>query len=290
VGAYQGSGYVSAVVLSGHHAYVTEGLEATTGNRSRFSIIDASDPASPDLEGQMELEGEAGELAVSGNLVCMVANGSLHLIDVRDAASPNRLGTYEDDQLSGVAAVTISGNYAWLAGVGGDLWSIEISNPASPRPVGHYASGALAIGWFRVGSGVAVSGRYAYVTEGLAGLHVIDVSDPANPRRVGANSSFNATGLTVYDGKVYVAGLGRGLDILTSFQPLPRLTPGSGLDPAGYRFQFYADPGQAVRIQRSRDLTTWQDWRTVTGTGRPQPLVDESASRTPAQFYRATAP
>jgi hypothetical protein len=183
----------------------------------------------------------------------------------------------------------MSGNHAWLAGPAGDFWSIDISDPASPRLVGHYASGARAIGWFTVGTSVAISGGYAYVTEGLAGLHVIDVSDPVNPRRVGANSAFNASAVTIHGGNVYVASEA-GLNILNTYQPVPRLALLSGLDAVGYHFQFHADPGQAARLQRSRDLTTWEDWRTITGTGRPQPLVDESARGMPMQFYRATSP
>jgi hypothetical protein len=134
--------------------------------------------------------------------------------------------------------------------------------------------------------GLAVSGRYAYMTDSSTGLHVIDLSDPANLRRVGGNGAFAAAAVAIDNGNVYVTAQESGLVILDSYHLVPEIRPILPED-SHFHLSLLAEDGQAVRLQRSTDLRTWQDWRTITGTGSFQPLVDVSASGMPMQFYRA---
>jgi len=285
VSAYETSAWASAVAVSEHHALVTEGWHVENGSRGRLSVIDIADFASPKRVGAYEMPGWASALAVSGNLAFVAASETgLHIIDVNDPTQPRRVGG--DETLGWVRDLAVSGDRAYVVTPGAaGLWVIDISNPADLRRMGRYTSPAYASL-----SDLAISGRYAYLTDWRAGLQVIDVSDPANPRRVGGNGAFDAaTPIAIHGGSIYVASQD-GLTVLNTYQPIPRLAPLGQLDGARFHLSLRADSGQAVRLQRSVDLMTWEEWRTITGTGDPQPLVDESVGAIPARFYRAIAP
>jgi hypothetical protein len=72
--------------------------------------------------------------------------------------------------------------------------------------------------------------------------------------------------------------------------PPPRLHGPLEPDGAGFHFLLQAELGQAVRLQWSRDLATWADWREATGTGTAQQVVDENSVLEPIRFYRAILP
>ncbi|MHC1766465.1 MAG: hypothetical protein AB9869_19545 [Verrucomicrobiia bacterium] len=128
------------------------------------------------------------------------------------------------------------------------------------------------------------------MTDSVAGLHVIDRSDPTNLRRVGGNGSLGAARVAVDSDMVYVIGQDSGLVVLNSYHLAPDIAPGIRMVDSQLHFSLRADVGQAVRVQRSRDLATWEDWRTFAGTGSFQSLTDVSASGTRMLFYRATTP
>jgi hypothetical protein len=133
---------------------------------------------------------------------------------------------------------------------------------------------------------VAISGHYAYVADASYGLHVIDVGDPANPRRVGGNSAFAASVLFVDGNRVYVAAGEDGLIILNTYQPPPRIES-TVFDDDGFHLVFRGEAGRTIRLQRSLDLRTWEDWVILTATGDSQAVADPIAGSHPCQFYRA---
>jgi hypothetical protein len=179
--------------------------------------------------------------------------------------------------------VVVSGHYAYVANGDAGLQVIDVSNPASPQPVGGYDSG----GWSA--SGVAVSGHYAYVAD-FTGLHVIDVSDPAQPRRVGGNSAFNAFDVTIAGNKVFVTAGAEGLMILDLFRVPVRLEPVSPQQPGTLRFLLRGEAGLSVRVQRSSNLRDWEDWQPVTLGAAPSELSEPDAGGIPHRFYRAVYP
>lgn len=58
----------------------------------------------------------------------------------------------------------------------------------------------------------------------------------------------------------------------------------------GFRFSIRGHAGLRVRIQRSADLTTWEDWLIITMDNSPVELADPSVGSRPRQFYRAVSP
>ena len=85
---------------------------------------------------------------------------------------PKIVGSYNT---TGYAqAVTVSGNYAYVADGPWGLQIIDVSNVTNPTFVGSYSTPGQA-------SGVTISGNYAYVGDGYRGLQIIDVSNVANP-------------------------------------------------------------------------------------------------------------
>ena len=70
----------------------------------------------------------------------------------------------------------------------------------------------------------------------------------------------------------------------------PHLRASLGPDAPGAHLSFWANAGQAVHLQRSTDLKTWLDWKTVAASGAWQEVVDEDAVSRASQFYRAVIP
>jgi hypothetical protein len=91
----------------------------------------------------------------------------------------------------------------------------------------------------------------------------------------------------VLDGEMAYVLAGRdGLMILDRYQPPLRFEPGTALDAAGFHVLFRGEEHQTIRLQRSRDLKTWEDWVIIPGTGSSQEVVDPSAGSLSSQFYR----
>lgn len=99
------------------------------------------------------------------------------------------VGSWPGFRRGEASSVTISDNYAYIAGGETGLHVLDVSNPADPRRVGGYDTGA----W-----DVAVVGHYAYIAGGRwdgddfsaawiyrDALSIVDITDPARPQRVG---------------------------------------------------------------------------------------------------------
>ena len=67
----------------------------------------------------------------------------------------------------------------------------------------------------------------------------------------------------------------------------PQLSQSLWRDADGWHLSLQAEATQTVRLQRSTDLVTWTDWKTVTATGTSQDVLDDDAAPPGAQFYRA---
>lgn len=115
------------------------------------------------------------------------------------------------------------------------------------------------------------------------------MNDPTRPVRVGGNSSIPAPGDSVlsYGDRVVVAGE-RSLTLLNAFLPvrLDLMVP----PPENAHLSLTGPPDWPVRVQRSADLTTWQDWLVVTLGNAPLELADPVAATQPRRFYRAVVP
>lgn len=121
--------------------------------------------------------------------------------------------------LTGVTAITLAGNYAYLTSDRG-LSVVNVADPIRPRLAAQVGAPDL-----RAPRHVAVQFRYAFVTDG-DGLKVIDVTEPEKPRPVaGAAIALpQAGGIYLARTYAYVAAGSAGLAIIDIERPeRPRL-------------------------------------------------------------------
>jgi uncharacterized repeat protein (TIGR02543 family) len=113
-------------------------------------------------------------------------------------------------------SAAVQGNYAYI-GEGSSFVVADISNPASPSPVGRLAMPGMM-------QDVAISGQYAFAADNDAGLQVVDVSTPSVPKLVGFYSTPGiAEGVALSGTNVFVVdGTGSFLvfDITTPKSPV----------------------------------------------------------------------
>jgi hypothetical protein len=95
--------------------------------------------------------------------------------------------------------------------------------------------------------------------------------------------------VAVHGDTICVAARWYGLRVLERSRLLPRFEP-PWFGAAGLQLSLQREAGQTIRLQRSRDLKTWEDWVILTGPGTSEGVVDPAASFHPFQFYRAVAP
>ncbi len=175
---------VSAITVSGGYAYIGDG-------RSGLSIVDISDPASPELIGTYAsiYDTPAYSVVVSGQYAYVTNQfpGNLQIIDISDPSTPTLAANYDVSGQGNADGIAISGNYAYIAA--GSLIILDISGP-SPQLVGVYnENGIYALD-------VAVSGNYAYVADAYKGLTILNVADPSSPVLAGSYVTENGIGYT----------------------------------------------------------------------------------------------
>lgn len=83
-------------------------------------------------------------------------------------------------------------------------------------------------------------------------------------------------------------GVGRNDMGAYEFNPY-RFGPVLRPDSTGFSFTVRGEPGKSVRIERSRDLVTWEHVATVPILATGQTLIDPAAAAEAFLFYRAAA-
>lgn len=102
----------------------------------------------------------------------------------------------------------VSGDYAYIAGGGGGLYIVDISNPNSPWIVSSADTPGYAYD-------VRVTGNTAFVADGSAGLQIIDVTDPEAPANIGSiDTPGDAQDVVVSGTNAFTAGGSIGLQIV----------------------------------------------------------------------------
>lgn len=131
-----------------------------------------------------------GRVAVAmGRAYCVAANGTLTIIDIRDAAAPRRIGVVTNVPSE---SLVVSGNLMWvttrevLPGPGSTprpvaMRAYDVSG-ASPSFLGEYRSGLRGQGQL---TRLAVNGSHGLLALGHD-LQLVDLADPSQPRLAGA--------------------------------------------------------------------------------------------------------
>jgi hypothetical protein len=167
-----------------------------------LTIMDVSNAAAPVFVGASNVPFNGRDVAVSysaGRAVVIGTTSSgmaaFWVIDVSVPTQPLMLGYWQASVSPGAGgpsfssvAVDASGSVAVLGlGGGSQLWTVSLSNPSTPTPVGSLTTSGFV-------AGIAVTGTLgsgqvlAYVANGLSGLAIVDVSTPSNPVLVGTKS------------------------------------------------------------------------------------------------------
>ncbi|MFC1948841.1 LVIVD repeat-containing protein [Chloroflexota bacterium] len=173
---------------------------------------------SPQVVGEWKSEevisgGTIGEIDGKEYLFLMTFPGSipskpvLHILDLRDPAVPVEVATLEApiSVLFPVGRLRLSGTVLYVPIGGsevGGLWSVDVSDPASPREISLLNAGFPAIS-------LALSGEVACIQGFPSRVFLfVDVSDPANPRQVGEEFRLSREqgSMFVHSGKMEVSG------------------------------------------------------------------------------------
>ncbi len=170
--AYHSPGEAWDVAVSGDAAFL--------GDRNNgFYALDVATPATPTITGfYAQGWGSIGEIdmAATGPHLFVADHANVYVYDVSDPASPAEVSLY--GALTEPMALSLAGDYAYVADGAGGLQVLDVSNPAALSPVGALDTGGSV-------SNVLVSGGYAYLADSAKGLLIVDVSDPASPAEVG---------------------------------------------------------------------------------------------------------
>ena len=194
VGEHDFADSVLGLVMEGEFVFVANGHEG-------FQRLDVSSPSEPVVTGMSATRGQAVGVAVSG-AHAFVADNSIGFDVVRTTGEVTPVGEYLADGFPrGIGA---AGDFVFLADQPAGLIVIDVTQPASPTPVGQLAlSGARARvivpqvttgsvappivcvtagAWSQVGGDVLfVEASRMSGSEGGSYLQVVDVSDPTAP-------------------------------------------------------------------------------------------------------------
>ncbi|GGA04626.1 hypothetical protein CYANOKiyG1_16940 [Okeania sp. KiyG1] len=215
------TGIIASLPLQGNaKAVVVEGSTTDTGNQTAYvatgshglALVDASQFNNPVVMGQIDLEGDATDVAVDPNLqIAAVAsnNGGLHLIDVSDPMQPNlqqtiNINTNKVEVANGIAYAT----------VGNSLWGIDLLTGQTLETTSLPGNGTV--------TDIAKEGSKLYTfTNGSDTLSVIDIDGSATILgQLKVNIASREVGITAGNGVAYLAGSGlRTVDVSNPAKP-----------------------------------------------------------------------
>lgn len=200
---YNAAGLANNVTVEGKYAYVVQGADGPAGTEwGRLSVVDVSTPTAPSLVGFYKPEVIATSVVVIGKIA------------------------YLTDGQCEFGIVTCWGN----------LYILDVSDPASPIRVGVYnlsvqSESPMNRSWFA--SEVAVRGNYAYITGGPyysnpgeeCGIRVVDISKAISPTVVGImrceeeDATWAGHSVVVQEKYAYIAAHDNGLRIVDISNP-----------------------------------------------------------------------
>ncbi|MCI0513057.1 T9SS type A sorting domain-containing protein [candidate division KSB1 bacterium] len=147
-------------------------------------FFDCTDPRNPVSKGNINALLDlndwhgVGSLDIQGHYVYVINANKLKIFDISDLDSPSFVGeAMTSEEWDG--AVTVEGNYAYIADGSGGLRVINITDPANPVEVGFYDGAAGA-------RGVTAAAGYVYVSETDAGISLFknDLLTAVDPEQV----------------------------------------------------------------------------------------------------------
>lgn len=200
-------GVLISLAVSGDYAYLGEGTALT--------VLNVANPANPQRVGQLLLDNEVPDIALSGSTAYLASfGGGLAIANIADPLHPALIRTY--DTAGSARSVQVAGSTVYLADDTGGLHVINVADPYNPTTLATLSTAALAGNV----NDVCVSGSYAYVTTYTGTrdgwLRIVDITNPSSPALRGSyNVPGDAWAVTVSGNTAYVAdGVGGGLQMV----------------------------------------------------------------------------
>jgi hypothetical protein len=178
-----------------------------------INIYDVSTPSAPRFIRNQAMAGISGVtftgltamgtnylIGISPNRTGVPAVGhDVVVIDRRDINNLVRLADYDIPNFDGFKAEAL-GNHLFVAGVGGGVAVVDMSNPSQPNHL-------LTISTAGAARSIEIAGSVLIVANGSTGVEFIDVSTPTSPHVLGAERvPGSAWDVALSRGAIYVAG------------------------------------------------------------------------------------
>ncbi|MBK7781358.1 MAG: hypothetical protein IPJ58_11440 [Ardenticatenia bacterium] len=181
------------IVVSGTRAWLRRRWVAPR-DTNHLALFDLADLPVIRPLGELSMLTNRG-MAAAGDLV-LAADGARGLLVVGPAEpGEKRLRLrHREPTIGSPAGVVIDGDHAFISDEDGEVWVLDLRDPASPAVVGRVdlqnEGTLLSMEGTRGTAALAVRDGRAYVARTgwnwtIGGLHVVDVSNPAAPRQVG---------------------------------------------------------------------------------------------------------
>ncbi|MEE9443864.1 MAG: dockerin type I domain-containing protein [candidate division Zixibacteria bacterium] len=229
------------VCVSGNYAFMAQ-------DYSGMTIIDITDPLSPQIVSNYPTFGRAHSIKIIDGLAYLTSAGGLDIINISDPLNPTMLGRYLDADSTSLEQFTIIDNLAYLTACPHGFDIVDVSDPTDPTLIGTYIPEGDRL-WDYWIEDVNVFGNYAYMSNMHAHeVEIINISDPFEPIKVGSYTGIRSPVKTSFiDGYALFSGGGVTdiADISDPINPqaLHRLNGSSQHEPTVYN-DFLIFPGE----------------------------------------------
>ncbi|MFH1769329.1 MAG: prepilin-type N-terminal cleavage/methylation domain-containing protein [Parcubacteria group bacterium] len=154
---------------------------ADNDNNPDLHIFDVSNPSSPVLLSQLNVEQGLEAIWVKGGYAYVVErdSGDFFIIDVNNPSNPQVLSKLTLSPTKDGRSVFALGQYAYVGGIEKEMYIINITDPFEPYLFSVYERAQDDIMGINVLDGIAYLAQY----DGKS-LQIVDVSDPENPSKI----------------------------------------------------------------------------------------------------------
>ncbi len=175
VGIYGSHYFVESASVVNGYAFISE-------DNVGLLTLNVANPDTPEVIACYYTNQQTTNLSISGDFAYVLADQPdtagrykyyFEVLDISERSYPQELSKYQIPDKA--EAVSVSGEYAYIADSDSGLLILNISNPAVPFYYGRYSCYA---------SHLQIIGNYLYLAT-PPDLNIIDISSPANPTLIG---------------------------------------------------------------------------------------------------------
>ncbi|MFH1701234.1 MAG: hypothetical protein ABIE07_11675 [Candidatus Zixiibacteriota bacterium] len=188
------------VTVSGNYAYIAQ-------EYSGMTIVDITNPLSPQIVSNYSIIGRAHEVKIIDNLAYLTSSSGLDIIDISDPMNPLKVGQYIDSDTTSSEEFTIINDIAYITAFPYCMDIVDVSNPAAPNLIASYTPSGVTR-WDTKIENVNAFGNFAYVSSWQTyEIYIVDISNPAEPVEVGIYSDLQMPCKTSFiDGYALASG------------------------------------------------------------------------------------